>query len=301
MKDIAGALSGQASPSALPEPVARIQQLAAQVSARRPVEPQQLFLPGFEEWMKAMPNHLARSSLFAPVARGKKAFHIETRLISRSDAVITYTGMQLDETQADVWMQLIADAKDAPLGVPIAFSRSGFLRRLGRNASGPNYKWLHSAMKTLTAATIIIEARNRDGRSKYRLGDTRALHLLTGFDYDSATERYTFTIDPRWKTLFGFREYALIDWNKRLQISQGQDVAKALQRLVATSSDQVQRYALSWLKEMLQYNGRLRDFKSSLQKAMTELERVGIIVAGRIEHSSRGVEQAVWQRPPDTS
>jgi hypothetical protein len=61
-----------------------------------------------------MPNHVARSSLFAPVARGRKVLHEQAVLVSRADATITYTGYQLDEAQADAWMQLMFEAKDDP-------------------------------------------------------------------------------------------------------------------------------------------------------------------------------------------
>ena len=33
--------------------------------------PVPLFLPGLDEFMRTMPNHIARSSLFAPVAPGR--------------------------------------------------------------------------------------------------------------------------------------------------------------------------------------------------------------------------------------
>ena len=64
-----------------------------------------MFLPGLDGFMRAMPNHIARSSLFAPVARGKKKIYKDAVLITRRDAVIRFWGEQLDETQADVWMQ----------------------------------------------------------------------------------------------------------------------------------------------------------------------------------------------------
>ena len=51
-------------------------------------------------------------------------------------------------------------------------------------------------------------------------------------------------------------------------------MAKALQRLVATSADPIQRYALDRLKDKMQYAGRLRDFKVALEKATRELERL---------------------------
>ena len=259
--------------------------------------PAQMFLPGMEEWVRAMPNHLARSSLFAPVARGRKKLHNETPLVTRSDCVLTYTGEQLDEAQADVALQLIYDGRQAPLGVKITFHRRAFLLSIGRTSTGPNYDWLHRTMKAFGKATLIIEARKPNGSTRYHVGSTKLFHILD-FEYDEKTEEYSYTLDPRWKTLFGNREYALIDWEKRLQIGRGQDMAKTLQRLIATSSDSPQRYSLTWLQEKMQYEGRMRDFKPALLAACDELIRLEIIVARQIDDSARGSEQlTIWVTP----
>lgn len=111
--------------------------------------PQNLFLPGCQESMRAMPNHIARSSLFAPVARGKKKDHKGVVLVSRVDAVIKYSGEQLDESQADVWMQCLKEAMGKPLGEPIIINRGRFLKDIGRtgggkrNTNGSTTQWRH--------------------------------------------------------------------------------------------------------------------------------------------------------------
>lgn len=257
--------------------------------------PQQMFLPGFEDFLRAMPNHIARSSLFAPVARGRKKIHKNSILVSRSDAVIKFWGEQLDEAQADVWMQAIHEAGKIPLGEPVCIKRAAFLRAIGRDTGKWQYVWLHRTMEALAFAMLVIEA-TKGGKPKLSIGQSRALHMIDGFDYDDEREEYTLRIDPRWKVMHGNREFALIDWEKRLQMRQGQDMAKALQRLVATSSDSVQRYALDWLKHKLEYTSPMRKFKAALVAAMRELERLEIIAAGRIERSTKGTEQAVWMR-----
>lgn len=262
-------------------------------AAPKKTPPEQLFLPGMEDFMRAMPNQVARSSLFAPIARGRRKFHQETPLVTRADAVMSYTGEQLDEADADLALQLIFEATPHPLGAPVAINRAAFLRAMGRSTGKHDYEWLHRRMKALTVATLFIEAKKPDGSTKYRIGSTKAFHILQDFDYDEDAETYTFTLDPRWRTLFGNREFALVDWEKRLQL--GQDMAKALQRLVATSADPVQRYALDWLKEKMQYSGRMRDFKDSLNAAISELLQLKIIAKGRIEDSAKGSEQlTVW-------
>lgn len=255
-----------------------------------------LFLPGLDEFMRTMPNHIARSSLFAPVAPGRKKMHDGTVLVSRGDAVIRFKGKQLDEAQADVWMQAMHEAIKHTLGTPIVINRAAFLKAIGRNTSGENYRWLHRAMEDLSFAMLVLEVRKPDGSTKMSVGKARALHLIQGFDFDEAADTYTLSIDPRWRAMYGNSEFARIDWEKRLQFGQHQNMAKALQRLVATSDDVVQRYALDWLKAKLEYSGRERDFRDALERAMRELERLEIIAKGRIEDSTKGAPQAVWTR-----
>jgi hypothetical protein len=98
--------------------------------------------------------------------------------------------------------------------------------------------------------------------------------------------------------MYGNREFALIDWEKRREFGRNQDMAKTLQRLVATSSNPVQRYALDWLKAKMEYSGRLRDFRDALARACAELERLEIITAHKIEDSTKGKPQlAMWLQP----
>lgn len=281
------------------DPLEWIKQKAAEVAAQAEQKaaetPRQMFLPGMDEFMRAMPNHIARSSLFAPVARGRRKMHDGSILQSRGDAEIRFSGKQLDEAQADVWMQAMKEAQRQPLGTPVVINRTDFLRAIGRTKGGENYKWLHRTMQDLAFAMLVIEVTKADGKPKLSIGKTRALHLIAGFDYDEASEEYTLTIDPRWHAMYGNREFALIDWEKRREFGRNQDMAKTLQRLVATSSNPVQRYALDWLKGKMEYGGRMRDFRDALTRACTELERLEIITAHKIEDSTKGKPQlALW-------
>lgn len=254
-----------------------------------------LFLPRHDGLMRAMPNHIARSSLFAPVARGRKRIHKDTILVSRGDALIKFWGEQLDESQADVWMQAMYEASRRPLGEPVTIKRAEFLRSIGRKTGNYEYKWLNRTMQALSFAMLVIEV-TRAGKFKMTVGANRALHMIDGFDFDCVAEDYTLRIDPRWSEIFATREFALIDWQKRMQFGIRQDMAKALQRLVATSDEHIQRYALEWLKGKLEYTGRMRDFEDALKRAMRELERLEIIVDARVEMSTKGRVQAVWIR-----
>lgn len=272
---------------------ARLQERAARAKARP--EPRELFLRGLRPHMRAMPNPIASSSLFAPVAPGKKKIHKDTELVTFRGTVIKFWGEQLDESQADVWMQAMYIAGKQRLGEPVVIERSAFLKSIKRHTGGTEYDWLLRTMTALSFAMLVIEVW-KHGELTLEVGKTRALHMIEGFDYDAETGVYILSIDPRWRDVYGDREFSLIDWNKRRQFKRGQFMAKALQRLIATSADKVQRYSLDWLKNKLQYASRMDKFRDALCAAMVELERVEIIACAHIGTSTRGKDQAVWTK-----
>lgn len=282
------------------DPFEWVRRKAAEASARIERQaaetPRQLFLPGFN--LGAMPNHINRSSLFAPVARGRRRYHRQTRLVSRADVVLEYTGEQLDEADCDLMMALIWYAQRQPLGEWVTMNRAEILRKIGRSTGKQQYEWLLRRMRAMTEATLYIEARKPDGGTRYKIGYAEAFHIVSNFQHVEETGEYRYKLDPRWVQLYARREYSLIDFEARLRIGRGQDMAKALQRLIATSDESPQRYALDWLKSKMQYEGRMRDFRDALARACAELERLEIIVRWRIEDSTRGKPQlAVWRAP----
>ena len=275
------------------ERAARGREAAEQKAAETP---RQLFLPGFD--IGAFPNHLNRSSFIAPIARGRRKRHQQAEMVTRRDCVLEYTGEQLDEADGDLIMALIAFAQPYPLGTPVPLNRAELLRKLKRGTGKSQYDWLYKSMKRLREGVLFLEARKPDGATRYSVGKMQSFNVLKDLDYDGDSETYTFILDPRWVVMFGNREYSLIDWDKRMQIGRGQDMAKTLQRLLATSADPVQRYALDWLKAKMEYASPMRKFREALAAACAELKRLEIITAHKIEDSTKGKPQlALWLQP----
>lgn len=260
-------------------------------------DPKQLFLPGFD--IGAMPNHLNRSSLIAPIARGKRKMHSQTVMVTRSDCVLEYSGQQLDEADGDLIMALIFFAQPHPMGTLVPLNRKELIRKIKKGAIGSTqYEWLHKAMKRLREGTMFLEAIKPDGSTRYKIGHMQSFNIVKELGYNEDTEIYTYMMDPRWVQMFGNREYGLLDFEKRLQIGRGQDMAKTLQRLVTTSSDPVQRYALDWLKAKMEYSSPMRKFKEALMASVHEMERLEILAKGQIEMSTKGKEQlTMWLQP----
>ena len=275
----------------------RAAQVQKQADGKAAETPRQLFLPGFD--IGAFPNHLNRSSFIAPIARGRRKFHRQAEMVTRKDCVLEYTGEQLDEADGDLVMALIAFAQPYALGTAVPLNRKELLRKIKPGSIGSTqYDWLYRSMKRLREGTLFLEARKPDGSTRYTVGKMESFNVLKDLNYDGESEAYTYILDPRWVVMFGNREYSLIDWDKRMQIGRGLDMAKTLQRLLATSSDPVQRYGLDGLKVQMEYTGRMRDFRDALTRAVRELERLEILAKGCIEDSTRGKPQLALWLPP---
>ncbi|MFT0533379.1 TrfA [Castellaniella hirudinis] len=275
----------------------KAQQAIAAAAGKEATTPAPFIVPGINETARAIPNYIARSSIFAPVRRGWRPLHDDTVFLEGSNILLKGSGKQLSEDHADIWMHAMYLQTTALLGEAPSINRADFLRGMGRPTGGSQYEWLHEGMKDLARFTLCIEARRKDGSVKYSYGNhpsARVLAMIGGFDYDERNGSYTIYADPRWAQIFGNREYALLDWSKRLQMRY--DLSKSLQRLIGTSADMQQKYSLDILKDRAQYTGRMRDFRVSLERSLAELEALEVIVAPRIEAASRGHEQAVWTR-----
>ncbi|MFM0729319.1 TrfA [Paraburkholderia sediminicola] len=272
----------------------------ARLGARQQEEKQQqlsLFLPGMEEHMRAMPNYLSRSPVFAPVTPEKNQRYEGEVLYETELVTLKGWGKQLCEDHADIWLHSMHLA--STLGIPAVINRAEFLCALGRNTSGASYRWLHKGITALSTFSIAIEARSKNGETKYSIGyhpRSRLMNMLGGLDYDDKLDEYWLFVDERWRQTFSNQEYGFVDWDKRLQIGRNQDLAKSLQRLVSTSVDTVQRHSLESLKVRARYTSPMRKFRGAVKRAMEELERCEIIAGGRIEHSTKGKEQAVWTK-----
>lgn len=250
-------------------------------------------LPLWPELDRAIPNHLARSSLFAPIAAGRRRQHDRSEISSRSDVRILFTGKQLDMADSDVFMQALFEAHRVPLGEKVFIKRGTFLKALGRSTGKGDYTWLHESFRRLFLGAIEIEANHFTiGAS----GRGSALHLINGFDYDDEHDAYYLIFDPRILALFDSKEFALIDWDKRKHLEKRVDMAKWLQNYVGSHEAGIHRIGLHYLKSWMAYGSPMNKFVIALDEAMRELERLEIIAGARIEDSTRGERQAAWTK-----
>lgn len=251
-----------------------------------------LFIPGMRNGFRSMPTCIAQSSVFAPVARGAKEVYRDRHVETRGKTKIEFSGEQLDEAQADVWMQVLYEASKYSLGREFPITRSQILKGAGRHTGKWEYEWLYRTMKALCFAMVVIETG--DG---LKIGHAHAFHMISSFKYLPEHDLYVTSIDRRWERLYRNRQYILVNWEQRLAFRNQMDVAKSLHRLILTSSDEVHRYGLEFLKARALYSARMCDFRNrALPKAMDELVRLGIVERWFIGENLKGAAQLVLKR-----
>jgi hypothetical protein len=228
-------------------------------------------LPLWPEPVRAVPNDILRSALFAAI-QGKGREYFKHKLLASYDGVqIRYTGEQLDQSDLDVWEQVIHLARLEPLGTSRYFTAHGFLRAIKRNAGRGDYLWLQSVITRLQACVVeITRHRKIYGRS-----------LVTQFDIDDVTRRFRVAIDPDMLLVYT-AGWTSIDWDQRQKL-RGKPLALWLHGYYASHAAPVP-VKVETLRDLSgTKNAQLPGFRRQLRKAHKDLEAVGAIEAWEID------------------
>lgn len=175
---------------------------------------------------RAAPNAVFRSALFPALNAQQKEnrpFLDQERLFSTGGLEVTFTGKQLDQSDLDVYLELLNLARPYELGATVKFSAYGLLKALGLPTGGSNHERLHSALIRLRGGTIEI----KDHKIKYFGG------LIEGGIRNEISQTYELTINPKFADLFGFGMWATIDREQRRGLGRSA-TAKALHAFYST-------------------------------------------------------------------
>ena len=119
-------------------------------------------LPLWPEPKRGAPNAVLRGALFAAVHKDRR--YMDRELLAAQDGIkVWFTGKQLDQSDLDVWEQVLHLARTQALGTECYFTAHGFLKALGRSTGKMNHEWLQMALERLTGAVVRIS----DGRWTY--------------------------------------------------------------------------------------------------------------------------------------
>ena len=74
---------------------------------------------------------------------------------------VRYTGEQLDQSDLDLWEQVVHLARCHPLGNVCHFTSYALLKALGRSAGNAQYKWLDDVITRLVACEVELRTKDK--------------------------------------------------------------------------------------------------------------------------------------------
>ena len=131
---------------------------------RNPPEPKKepakvIQLQFWGEDYRAAPNAVFRSALFPALRSNEK----ENRLYLEQEEIycvaglkILFTGKQFDQSDLDVYLEILNMARHFPLGTPVKFSAYALLKALGLPVGGSNHARLHAVLIRLRGGTLDV-------------------------------------------------------------------------------------------------------------------------------------------------
>ena len=262
----------------------RIANLGKQASARER-DSKVYQLPIWPEPARGIPNSVLRGALFAAVQGKNRAVFQRELLACQKGLQIRFTGIQLDQSDLDVWEQALHLARLHPLGTRCEFSVYGFLKALGRKTGKSEHEWLKNSFARLMGCGV--ELTNQQERKTY--GGS-----LLEFMRDDDSGRYVVIFNPKILTFYE-GGWTAIDWQDR-QLLRGKPLALWLHGYLATHA---KPYPIK-IETIRSFSGssnkEIRCFKRKLIAALNELKKIEFIMGFDFEG-----DNVIINKPPTRS
>ena len=223
----------------------------------------------WDEGKRAAPNALLRSALFPvlhPTQKENRRFLDAEPLFSVSGLKVIFTGKQFDQSDLDVYLELLNLARPFPLGTPVKFSAYGILKALGLPTGGSNHARLHSVLIRLCGG--VLDATDHKKRF---FGQ-----LIHGGIRDELTMNYEIKINPDFAKLFGLGMWATIDKDQRRDLGRN-TTAKALHAYYSTHTAPTAHNYETLANLAGLTNSNKRQLKADIIKAHERLKVVGFL------------------------
>jgi hypothetical protein len=242
-------------------------------------------LPLWPEPARGIPNPVLRGALFAAVQGKNRAVFQRELLACQKGLQIRFTGIQLDQSDLDVWEQALHLARLHPLGTRCEFSVYGFLKALGRKTGKSEHEWLKNSFARLMGCGV--ELTNQQERKTY--GGS-----LLEFMRDDESGRYVVIFNPKILTFYE-SGWTAIDWQDR-QLLRGKPLALWLHGYLATHA---KPYPIK-IETIRSFSGssnkEIRGFKRKLIAALNELKKIEFIMGFDFER-----DNVIINKPPTPS
>jgi len=224
-------------------------------------------LPHWPAAMRGTPNACLRSALFAGVQGNERIAYKKRTLLAAVDGIeVRYLGVQLNQSDLDVWMQIVHLSRQQLPGFSVTFSAHALLTALGRSTGKSQHEWLKESMARLGGAFVEI---TYNGRQTF--GEKGFLR----YHRDEVTQRYVVELTESMLRLFE-EGYTHIEFEQRQQLRK-HPLALWLHGFL---SSHAAPYPLK-LQTLYQLSGSStqnpRDFKLRMRKALQALVMIGAL------------------------
>ncbi|MFC4524956.1 plasmid replication initiator TrfA [Cupriavidus pinatubonensis] len=264
----------------------RVQELSKRALAKAAAADaaRQTQLPLWERSQRGMPNTFARSALFnCNKASGKRQDYKNYPVASLAGAEITYTGEELRQDDADVFLEICHLAREAPLGDRVEFTAYSMLKALGWGRSAKAYTRLSTSIDRLKAN--MTKVKFADGRKGF--GGS----LVRKFGWSDEEEggeggnrRWVVYMEPEIVALFAEDDYTRLAREQRAQLSG--DLAKWLHSYYHTHAQPFPHKVAFIHEKCGSQTKQLYHFRPVLKKALAELVEVGFLESWRIDDAT---------------
>ncbi|UBM12731.1 plasmid replication initiator TrfA [Cupriavidus metallidurans] len=269
-----------------PELPQRVQELSKRALAKKAATDlsKQTQLPLWDRNQRGMPNTLARSALFnCNKASGQRKDYKNFPVASLPGAEITYTGEELRQDDADVFLEICHLARETPLGDRVEFTAYSMLKALGWGRSTKAYARLSNAIDRLKAN--MTKVKFADGRKGF--GGS----LVRKFGWSDEEEggeggsrRWIVYMEPEIVALFSEDDYTRLAREQRALLSG--DLAKWLHSYYHTHAVPFP-HKVSFIHEKCgSQTKQLYHFRPVLKKALAELVEVGFLEDWHIDDAT---------------
>jgi hypothetical protein len=237
-------------------------------------------LPLWSELVRGVANVALRSALFAAVDPKKRQSFTRKIVAVQSGFEIRFTGIQLCQSDLDVWEQALHLARQHPLGDRCHFTAHSFLKTLGRSTGKAQHEWLKDTFARIRAADIEITK----GRKETYFG-----HLIDEGGRDEITGRYVLRFNPKLVALYD-EGWTAVDWEQR-RLLQRKPLALWLHGFLSTHA---RPYPMKVEKLLLLSGSQTQEkryFKKNLKAALEQLKTIGALVSYHFDGDLLHVER----------
>jgi len=231
-------------------------------------------MPSWPATVRGTPNACLRCALFAGIQGNERIAYKKRTLLASVDGIeVRYLGVQLNQSDLDVWLQIVHLSRQQLPGFNVCFSAYAMLSALAKGTGKSQHEWLKESMARLGGAFVEMTFQGRD-----TFGEKGFLRYYR----DETTQRYVVELTESMLRLFE-NGYTYIEFEQRQKLRK-QPLALWLHGFL---SSHAAPYPLK-LQTLYNLSGsntqNIRDFKLRMRRALAALVTIGMLESFQIEN-----------------